>query len=207
MRLSCYRQTLAVLLTAAMIGCHAGHGTLGIDRHADIPPGAIPAPLGTYTCQWHQAQTTRAEQDYFVIYENEWRYGRDEDGTRLGPFGVRRLEEFAERLSYEPFSIVIDSSEDPSLDHARRAAVVVFLCERGVMDADARVVIGRGEANSLYGLEAPRIGPGFFGTRGTAGRGARGRGGFGGGGFGGGLGGLGGGGFGAGGGFGGGGFF
>jgi hypothetical protein len=185
---------LVALLAAA--GCRTSHGILGDDHHADIPHGAIPAPLGTYACEWQQAQSSLADEDYFVLYPNEWRYGAGEDGTRLGPAGVRRLEEFARRLPHEPFSVVIDKSEDAGLDQARRVAAVEYLSSLGMRNADSRVVVGRGQANGLYGLEAPRIGGGFLQAGGTGGSGA-GAGGFGGGGIGGG--GLGGGGFGGGG--------
>ena len=177
---------IAIPALAIMAGCHTADGILGVDRHADIPHGTVPAPLGTYACQWQQMQTSRAEQDYFVFYPNEWRYGAHEDGTRLGPAGERRLEEFARRLHHEPYAVVIDKSDDASLDQARRVAVVSFLDQRGVIGADSRVMIGRGEANGLYGLEAPRIGTGFLGIGGGAGGAAGGGGGMGGGGMGGG---------------------
>jgi hypothetical protein len=144
-----------------------------------------------------------AEQDYFVIYSNEWRYGTDEDGTRLGPAGERRLEEFAQRLPYEPFTVVIDKSEDAELDQSRRVAVVEQLSRLGMNDADSRVIVDRGQANGLYGIEAPIIGGGFLQNGGAgAGGGGQGMGAGGMGGMGGmGGGGLGGGGFGGGGGF------
>lgn len=198
----------------ASAGCQMQHGARYVPPHprADIPKGAVPAPLGTASCQWQNEQAARAEQDYFVIYGNEWRYGRDEDGTRLGPFGTRHLEELAERLPHEPFPIVIDRSEDAELDQARKFAVVSYLESKGLPDAESRVVVGRGEANALYGVEAPGIGIGFIGAGGGLGGRGGGRGGFGGGvggglgaggGFGGGLGGagIGGGGIGGGGGF------
>jgi hypothetical protein len=197
------RWAIMLSMIATTCGCHTAHKIFGVDRHADIPCGAIPAPLGTYSCQWQDAQTSRAEADYFVLYPNEWRYGTDEDGTRLGPAGVRRLEQFARRLPHEPFTVVIDRSEDAQLDEARRIAVVSQLYELGLDEAESRVVLGRGEANYLYGLEAPQIGTGFIGTGGVGRGGGRnqggglgGLGGFGGnlgGGVGGGLGGFGGG--------------
>lgn len=195
---------LAALATFTLLGCRGTHDEIGA-THADIPHGAIPAPLGSYACQWQNAQNGLAEQDNFVIYPNEWRYGADEIGTRLGPAGERRLEEFVRRLPLEPYIVVIDKSEDTELDQARRAAVVGYLISHGVHDADSRVVVGRGQAGGLYGLEAPQIGGGFLqsgssgagrsGGTNTRGGGLGGRG-FGGGGMGGGFGGgLGGGGF------------
>lgn len=195
-------KTLCLSVVAAcsvMLGCRTADDFVGPDHHADIPHGAIPAPLGTYSCEWQQAQTGLAEQDYFVLYRNEWRYGTAEDGTRLGPAGVRRLEEFARRLPHEPFNVVIDRSEDVELDQSRRVAVVGYLSSLGVNDAESRVVVDRGRANDLYGAEAPQIGGGFLraGGTGTGGQtgSTSGGGGLGGGGLGGGGGGLGGGGF------------
>ena len=185
---------LSISLTAGA-GCRTHHGPRNVHPRADIPKGAIPAPLGTAACQWQNEQSARAERDYFVIYGNERRYGREEDGTRLGPFGTRHLEELAERLPYEPFPIVIDRGDDAELDQARKIAVVSYLESKGLPDAESRVVVGRGEANALYGIEAPPIGIGFIGSGGGAGgRGGGGgigggRGGLGGGGLGGGLGG------------------
>lgn len=191
---------LIILALSVMPGCQTSRNIFGPDRHADIPHGAIPAPLGTYSCEWQHAQTALAEQDYFVLYPNEWRYGQQEDGTRLGPSGVRRLEKFARRLPHEPFTVVIDRSEDAELDQARRVAVVGYLSSLGMNDAASRVVVDRGQANGLYGLEAPQIGGGFLrsggtgaggqtrglGAGGSGGGGGMGVGGFGGGSFGGG---------------------
>lgn len=200
------RSSFATLLMAAIVtGCQHDGNLVGAHRCADIPPGAVPAEQGTYVCQWQKWQHARAEQNYFVIYDNEWRFGANEDGTRLGPFGERHLEDLTARLDYQPYSIVIDKTEDNELDQSRWMYVVNYLEQQGVADPQARVLIGRGDAEGLYGLEAPGIGSGFLGY-GSGFGGGFGGGGFGGGGFGGGgFGGFGGGGFG-GGGFGGGGF-
>jgi hypothetical protein len=72
---------------------------------------------------------------------------------------------------------VIDKSDDPELDQARRSAIVAHLQQCGFSDVESRVVVGRGEAEGLYGVEAPFITPGFFGGAGSAGRGGVGRGG------------------------------
>ena len=57
----------------------------------DIPPGAIPQPNGTYACQWIHAETARADQDNFVIYQYEW----SADGTKLTPFGQEHVARIA----------------------------------------------------------------------------------------------------------------
>lgn len=163
-RLVTQKCLLIVTIAAVLPGCASIRGIFCQDPCADIPKGALPAALGTATCQWQNLQSLRAEQDYFVIYGNEWLCAPDEDGARLGPFGRRHLEELAARIAYEPFTIVIAKSADAGLDTARRAAVVAFLMNCGVADAEHLVVIGRGEANGLYGVEAPAISQRFLST-------------------------------------------
>ena len=186
---------VAVLSLPIALGCRSDHGILGVDRCADIPPGAIPQPIGTYNCQWQQSQAQRAEQDYFVLYDYEWRAGADQ----LGPFGARHLDELSKRLESEPFVIVIAKTDNEQLNEQRRGVVIEVLRQRGVADASSRVTIGYPEAEGLYGFEARRVGAGFTG-QGAGGGGTLGQGG--GGNIGGGAGGgIGGGGFGGGGGY------
>ena len=43
-----------------------------VDACADIPKGAIPAPIGTHTNAYLNAQAEKAEPSDFVIYWNEF---------------------------------------------------------------------------------------------------------------------------------------
>lgn len=164
------------------------------NRCADISPGAVPAPPGTYNTQWQQTQEARADEDYLVFYQYEW-LG---DSDRLSPFGKRHVERLLTRLPHTPSPIVIEASGDAQRDQLRVAAMTSHLARYDAAWANYPVVLGRSQAEPLYGFESPRVSNGFIGGRGVGGQG--------GGGFGGAGGGIGGGG-GGGGGFGGGGFF
>ena len=159
-----------------MSGCHFG------EHCKDIPPGAIPQPVGTYVCQWQHEQMNRAEADDFVIYHYEWL----RETNQFSPFGGQHVVRIAKRLPYEPFSVVIEPSHDSGLDQARVSAVVELLAEQGLPDAHQRVKVGTPIGEGLYGQEAPNATSTLFGNQ----RGGRGGGNFG---FGGGQGGLGGG--------------
>ena len=123
------------------------------DHCADIPPGAIPLPAGSYTQQWHAAQSEAAARDLFTIYGADWRAHT----AKLGPFGERRLEQMMERLQACPNPVLIEKSDSPDLDEARRRTVIEALAVRGFTDAGQRVVVGYSEAYSLYGLEAKSV--------------------------------------------------
>ncbi len=136
-----------VLLTLAASGCcHNEHKPCN-----DITPGAIPQPSGTYACQWIHAESARAEQDKFVIYQYEW----SADGTKLTPFGQEHLARIAQGLCQAPFPVVIEPSSDEAVNVSRRVAVVEALASCPVPISPERVVMGRSEAEGLYGDEAP----------------------------------------------------
>lgn len=178
------RMRIAVwMVTLLAAGCRQ-HGGCGPDRCADMPPGAMPAAMGTYACQWQNAQTARGEEDDFVVYQYEWLGG----GVQLGPDGRRHAALIAARLPEVPFAVVIAASGNEELDQQRRLAMVEHLASHGLGEADGRVVVGYPEAEGLYGAEAERLGDQWLLGRG-AGRqggilGGGGFGGYGGGGFG-----------------------
>ncbi|MCI0681332.1 MAG: hypothetical protein L0Y71_04440 [Gemmataceae bacterium] len=150
---------LGAAALSALVGCHSCDPAFG-PACADIPPGAIPQPLGTYACQWQTAQAERAELDDFVVYMNEWA----ERSALLGPCGRAHLSAIARRLDSIPAQVMVQQSADPELDLARLATVIEFLAQLGVGDAGSRVIIGTPEAEGLYGFEAPRAVRGY--TRG-----------------------------------------
>jgi hypothetical protein len=158
-------------------------------------PIVMPTPLGTSVRAWETVMRANAEADDFVIYLSEWSHG-----AQLGPYGTYHLEQIVHRLPRVPFPVLIQSGEHPPLDQLRRLTIVTLLHSHGMVDAEARVVIGRPRAEGLYGDEGPRV----FLRLLTGGSGGQGGGGQGGGGQGGiGIGGSGGGGLGVGGGMGG----
>jgi hypothetical protein len=127
----------------------------------DIVPGAIPQPNGTYACQWVRAETARADQDKFVIYQYEW----SADVTRLTPSGQQHLAQIAQGLHQVPFPVVIEPSSDNRVDGLRRAAVLEALASNDSQVTPDRVVVGRSEAEGLYGSEAGSIARRMLGTQ------------------------------------------
>jgi hypothetical protein len=95
-------------------------------------------------------QIDKAEADDFVIYKHEWYMG----GKELGPYGRYHIQLIARRIPSVPFPVMIQVTEDASLNEARRKAVVRMLQDAGVADAEQRVVLGYPEAEGLYGEEA-----------------------------------------------------
>lgn len=152
---------------SAVVGCHSCDPAFG-PACADIPPGAIPQPLGTYACQWQTAQAERAELDDFVVYLNEWA----DRSAQLGPCGRTHLNAIARRLDLVPAQVIVQPSADPELDQARQATAIAFLAQLGVSDAGSRVIIGIPEAEGLYGFEAPRTVRGYTRGIGLGGAGA-----------------------------------
>jgi hypothetical protein len=140
--------------TTLAAGCHQTGYSWPTDRCADIPCGAIPQPAGVYSCQWQTEQKLRAEQDKFVIYQYEWFQG----GDHLGPAGRRHIEAIAQRLDSVPYPVLIEKSEDTTLDEARRKDVIAMLTNLGATTAERRVILGYSEAEGLDGTEAVRLG-------------------------------------------------
>lgn len=121
-----------------------------VDNCSTIPPGAIPAPVGTYLHKFIDLQAAKAEADDFVIYNYEWYLG----GRDLGPFGRYHLNEIARRLPSVPFPVVVEPSLDYELNEARRQVIVDYLAQYGVPNPQDRVIIAFPQAGGLYGEEA-----------------------------------------------------
>lgn len=120
-----------------------------IDNCATIPPGAQPAPVGTYVNQFIKVQDTNAEADDFVLYKHMWYMG----GTTLGPLGRYQLDLISKRLGSTPFPVVIATSKNDELDEARRETVIRHLAMRGINDP-SRVIVAFPVAEGLTGEEA-----------------------------------------------------
>ncbi|MCS7016988.1 MAG: hypothetical protein NZM42_12825 [Gemmatales bacterium] len=121
-----------------------------VDNCSTIPPGAIPAPVGTYLHKFIDLQAAKAEADDFVIYNYEWYLG----GRDLGPFGRYHLNEIARRLPSVPFPVVVEPSLDYELNEARRQVIIDYLAQYGVPNPQDRVIIAFPQAGGLYGDEA-----------------------------------------------------
>ena len=103
----------------------------------------------------------RADQDNFVIYQYEW----SADVTKLTPSGQGHVAQIAQGLCQVPFPVVIEPSSDRRVDESRRMAVLEALASSGNPVTPDRVILGRPEAEGLYGQEAPGIARGMFGTQ------------------------------------------
>lgn len=153
------RMIAALSLAALQPGCCTGPRTC--KRCEDIPPGAMPAPVGQYACEWQVTQREAADAGQSMIYEHEWYRG----GAELGPFGQRHMERLASQLIQSGDQVLIESHfdresnrADTHLNDERRSAVVGALVDRGVSDAEQRVVIAHARSDGLYGEEAVTIG-------------------------------------------------
>lgn len=178
---------LAVILLSSSLSC-CRDGLWG-DPCANIPPGAIPAPAGTYNCDWQSEQAARADRDFFVFYQYEWQ----SESEKLSPFGERHLSRLLGRVQKTPLPIVVERSANATLDERRVISLRHALSQYDPHWNDYPIQVGYSEAESLYGFESPRVIRGFIGggQGGGGGRQGGGQGGFGGG-FGGGGGGFGG---------------
>ncbi len=141
--------SLAIALPGLLNGCAT---EANWDRCATIPPGAMPAPVGTNVNRIVDAQAARAEADDFVIYHHEWYLG----GVTLGPYGQYHVQQIAQRLPTVPFNVTIQATPDQQLNETRRKVVVSALTAAGLTDVDIRVAVGYPEAEGLYGEEAER---------------------------------------------------
>jgi hypothetical protein len=143
------RIALVPLLVAVVLGgCHNGQSPC-----EDIPPGAIPQPNGTYLCQWTHAQTACADRDRFVIYQYEW----SADATKLTQNGQGHVTRIAQTLAQVSYPVVIEVSTDPHLDEMRRMTVLEALANCHAPIVPERVIIGRPDAEGLYGQEAAGV--------------------------------------------------
>lgn len=144
---------LSVVAPLLILCVTSGCRNLGYWRCADIPHGAVPQPLGTFACQWQNAQAERAELDDFVVYQNEWL----DKQSMLSPFGSKHVASLLPRLPESEQRIRIEPSGDAALDQQRQLALVNALAEAGLSDSAQRVELGYSDAEPLYGVEAPLV--------------------------------------------------
>lgn len=177
-------------VVVAVLGCHHACKSgkcenLHVDNCSDIPQGAIPKPVGTYTNELLNRQAAKGERDDFVFYYNEWLDGQ----AVLGPEGGEHLDKVILRLRTVPFAVIVQPEPDqPTLNAQRQKALIEALIDAGYPEAPQRVFVGRPPAEGLFGEEAERIYPQLVRGAGFGGRGFGLLGGFGLSGFGGGFG-------------------
>lgn len=121
-------------------------GTLFGERriafHPDMPPYDRPFPLGQVSDAHTDTQQTNAEAYKFILYDHEFREVENTAGilnTNLTPDGKKHLTQIAVRLPHVPFPVVIEESEDPTVNELRRTNVVRWLCAfHQLTDGDPR---------------------------------------------------------------------
>lgn len=141
---------LGLGILSLSMGCYSDWG---VDRFADIPPGAIPEPSHTTVHRHFETQAAKAEADDFVFYRHEFYM----DGKELGPYGQYHLRLVANRIHTVPFPILVQAVPDPKLNEARRQTVILALKRVGLDDIDHRVIVGFPEAEGMSGEEAERV--------------------------------------------------
>jgi hypothetical protein len=150
-------------------GGHRFYDYFHVDNCSDIPQGAIPLPIGTFTNQYFDRMAAKAESDDFVIYYNEW----VDHQAVLGPYGRAHLDRIIARLPGVPFPVFVQPEPDqPALNGIRQQTIVEAVAAAGIPNAARRVLSGRGSAEGLYGEEAEKIYPQLVGGAGLGGGGA-----------------------------------
>lgn len=146
---------LAVTCVLSTVGCikptiQFVPTTLAIRRSMSIPDKY---PLGSIVrASYHQMEMNGEAFD-FIIHRNEF---VDFTGE-LNSFGLDHLLEIAARARSAPFPILIERSEnnsDPELDQHRRQMIVLMLSQKGVSNAQSRVIVSEPYAPGLTGDEA-----------------------------------------------------
>ena len=140
------------VLPTVLAGC-MNHQSSLVDKCSNIPPGAIPQPIGTHANEIITRQVNKAEMDQFAIYLYEW----SGDSANFGPFGSHHIERLAARLPHVAFPVVIEPDCDPGVNEARRLSVIAYLEQHGIANAAQVVHLGYPQAEGLYGDEAERV--------------------------------------------------
>lgn len=122
------------------------------DPCATIPPGAVPAPVGSAVRTWDGLMIDRAADDQFVIYQHEWYLG----SGFLGPYGCTHVKRIAALLPRQPAVVILQPAPSPDLNESRRMLLVRLLQREGVVDAEQRVVVTFPTAEGMSGGEAAR---------------------------------------------------
>lgn len=141
------RRTLAALglgvLLASSVGCRE-------QRSEDIPPGAMPLPLGSSVREFNHRQATKGRADSFVFYRYEWSL----QTAQLTDWGRRHLSRVLSTVHRESFPVIIESSGDERLDEARRRTIIAALAQHELDYPERRVVVAHPDALDISGDEA-----------------------------------------------------
>ncbi len=133
-------------------------GTLGCQPfragHSYFPPGAVPAPPGTYLRQWQAAHADKAHRDGVVLQEAAW----IDHSDRLGPAAIERLLSAFVSQSRAVEQITLEPAEDAALNARRKQVVQDLLAQQNIDFPIQSIVCGISDANIMYGQESVRLG-------------------------------------------------
>jgi hypothetical protein len=133
--------------SASCYGTAHGRGT---DYHLFWKPALPVAPLGTYVNTAFQLETDLAKAERLVLYQEDWVQGT----PQLKDVSLYHLAEIADwlrngRQPHSSYPVRVEPTGIRALDEARRHVAVRMLAERGVGDAEARVIIAPPWAEGL----------------------------------------------------------
>ena len=147
--------SLAVVCVLSTVGCikptiQFVPTTFTVRRTFSIPDKY---PLGSINRAHYHQMETNGEAFDFIMHRNEF---VDFTGE-LNAFGLDHLIDIAARARSAPFPILIERSEnnsDPEIDQHRRQIVALMLSDKGVPNAQSRVIVSQSYAPGLNGDEA-----------------------------------------------------
>lgn len=148
-RIGRFGLTAALMLAAA--GCANKGGIFGVDRYADVPPGAIPEEAGAKLHAWRSRQISNAAADLFALYVSDF-VG---DTAELSPAARERIGRLVQSNSAQNLSWIVEPSGNPAIDQARVDALVAEVGDRGVTSID--VSIATPPALGLSGPQAEQV--------------------------------------------------
>ncbi len=134
-------------------GCRTGQGICNVDRCADVPCGAIPAPAGSYLCNWQQAQVASASIDLGVFYQSDF-VG---DSVNLSPSAEQQVARLVQQGAVGTIPIVIEPSNDPQRDAGRVYMLASAFSAAGYPMSADHIQVAHPAAIGLEGFQAQQI--------------------------------------------------
>lgn len=140
------RRNVAALGLGALIALSSACSE---QRREDIPPGAMPIPLGSSVREFNHRQATKGRADSYVFYRYEWAL----ETAQLTDWGRRHLSRVLSTVHRESFPVIIESSGDERLDDARRRVIIAALAQHELDYPERRVVVAHPNALDISGDE------------------------------------------------------
>lgn len=140
------RRIVAALGLGALIAVSAGCRE---QKSEDIPPGAMPLPLGSSVREFNHRQATKGRADSYVFYRYEWSL----ETAQLTDWGRRHLSRVLSTVHRESFPVIIETSGDERLDEARRRVIIAALAQHQLDYPERRVLVSHPNSLDISGDE------------------------------------------------------